>query len=82
MGLPSSTAFLLNGGVKQGCLQAPTVFGIFFNYPENCNFLLRDLLFVDQSAPLTHAQEKLESLMNHLLKACDSFGLSFGIFDI
>lgn len=92
----SSEPFSINSGVKQGCVLAPTLFGIFFamllkhafgastegiylrtrsdgNLFNLSRFkaktkvrdrLIRDMLFADDAAVVTHTQEELQTLMN------------------
>lgn len=37
--------------------------------------LIREMIFADDIAVVTHTQEKLQSLMSHFSMACKDFGL-------
>ena len=103
-----SAEFGVKSGVKQGCVIAPTLFGIFFalllkhafKSPTDGVYLysrsdghlfnisrfraktkirpvtIRDLLFADDAALVSHQQDGLQSLMDRFSDACDLFGLS------
>ncbi|XP_052673517.1 uncharacterized protein LOC128155711 [Crassostrea angulata] len=107
----SSEPFSINSGVKQGCVLAPTLFGIFFamllkhafgastegiylrtrsdgNLFSLSRFkaktkvrdrLIRDLLFADGAAVVTHTHEELQTLMNRFSMACGDFGLTISL---
>ena len=98
----SSEPFEIRSGVKQGCVLAPTLFGIFFGMLLKHAFdttteriylhtrsdgrlfnlarlraktkvrkvLIRDMLFADDAAVVTHTQEELQSLMDCFSQAC------------
>ena len=106
-----SEPFAIKSGVKQGCVLAPTLFGIFFAVMLKHAFgsntdgiylhtrldgglynvsrlkamtkvtkkLIRDLLFADDAAIVTHTPEDLQQLMSLFSKACDIFGLTISI---
>ena len=107
----SSEPFEIRGGVKQGCVLAPTLFGIFFGMLLKHAFdttsegiylctrsdgrlfnlarlraktkvrkvLIRDMLFPDDAAVVTHTQEELQSLMDCFSHACKDFGLTISL---
>ena len=107
----SSEPFEIRSGVKQGCVLAPTLFGIFFGLLLKHAFdtttegiylrtrsdgrlfnlarlraktkvrevLIRDMLFVDDAAVATHAQEELQSLVDCFSQACKDFGLTISL---
>ncbi|XP_047481631.1 uncharacterized protein LOC125034034 [Penaeus chinensis] len=102
-------AFWCAAAVKQGCVLAPTLFGIFFstllhhafgNYNNNDDIylhtrsdnrlfnlsrlsakdkvrrvLVRELLFADDAAFVSHNPEGLQSLMDRFSAACPDFSL-------
>ena len=102
-----SEPFDICSGVKQGCVLAPTLFGIFFALLLRHAFgtaqdriylqtrsdgslfnlahltartkvhkaLIRDMLFADDAAVVTHTQRELQLLMDHFSQACKDFGL-------
>ena len=104
----SSEPFEIRGGVKQGCVLAPTLFVIFVGMLLKHAFditteeiylrtrsdgrlfnlarlraktkvrkvLIRDMLFADDAAVVTHTQEDLQSLMDCFSQACKDFGLT------
>ena len=106
-----SSAFAIRTGVKQGCVLAPTLFGIFFSTLLNNAFresregiylhtrsdgglfrlsrlrarrkirrrTVKDLLFADDAAFVTHTEEELQSLMDRFSKTCQDFGLTISI---
>ena len=101
-----SEHFKIDSGVKQGCVLAPTLFGIFFslmltyvfgtasdgiylhtrddgvilmnfkwlraNTKVTCVFI-REMLFADDVALVSHIQKSLQCLMDRFLKACKEF---------
>lgn len=107
----SSEPFDIRSGVKQGCVLAPTLFGIFFSLLLKHAFgtategiylrtrsdgrlfnlarlrartkirevLIRDMLFADDAAVLTHTQQELQSLMDRFSQACKDFGLTISL---
>ena len=102
-----SEPFDMHSGVKQGCVLAPTLFGIFFALLLRHAFgtaqegiylqtrsdgglfnlahlkartkvheaLIRDMLFADDAAVMTHTQRELQLLMDCFSQACKDFGL-------
>ena len=102
-----SKPFGMHSGVKQGCVLAPTLFGIFFAlllrhafgtaqeviylqtrldsrlFNHAClkvrtkvhEALIRDMLFADDAAVMTHAQRELQLLMDCFSQACKDFRL-------
>ena len=107
----SSEPFDIRSGVKQGCVLAPTLFGIIFslllkhafgNSPEGVylrtrsdgrlfnlsrlkaktkvrNILIRDMLFADDAAIVTHTEQDLQSLMDRFSQACKDFSLTISL---
>ncbi|KAJ8369124.1 hypothetical protein SKAU_G00091520 [Synaphobranchus kaupii] len=107
----SSEPFDIRSGVKQGCVLAPTLFGIFFALVLKHAFstategihlhtrsdgrlfnlarlraktkvrkaLIRDMLFADDVAVVTHTQQELQSLMDRFSQACKDFGLTISL---
>uniref|UniRef100_K7EZU2 Reverse transcriptase domain-containing protein n=1 Tax=Pelodiscus sinensis TaxID=13735 RepID=K7EZU2_PELSI len=106
-----SEPFSISSGVKQGCVLAPTLFGIFFALLLKHAFgsategiylrtrsdgklfnlsrlkaktkiretLIRDMIFADDAAVVTHTQEELQSLMSRFSMACKDFGLPISL---
>uniref|UniRef100_K7EX07 Reverse transcriptase domain-containing protein n=1 Tax=Pelodiscus sinensis TaxID=13735 RepID=K7EX07_PELSI len=106
-----SEPFSISSGVKQGCVLAPTLFGIFFALLLKHAFdsategiylrprsdgklfslsrlkaktkiretLIRDMIFADDAAVVTHTQEELQSLMSRFSMACKDFGLTISL---
>ena len=104
----SSEPTEIRGGVKQGCVLAPTLVVIFFGMFLKHAFdtttegiylrtrsdgklfnlarlraktkvrkvLIRDMLFADDAAVVTHTQEELQSLMDCFSQASKDFGLT------
>ena len=107
----SSARFEICSGVKQGCVLAPTLFGIFFSLLLHHGFhstnegvllhtrhdgklyniarlraktkvkqvLIREMLFADDAAFVSHCEEGLQALMDRFAGACQEFGLSISI---
>ena len=107
----SSDPFPISSGVKQGCVLAPTLFGIFFSllllyaFSENedgvylhtrssgrlfnlarlraktkvRHVTVREALFADDAALVTHTQEALQRLIDRFSHACEEFGLTINI---
>lgn len=107
----TSEPFTIKSGVKQGCVLAPTLFGIFFSMLLNFAFkdsvegvhlhtrsdgkllnmarlraktkirtvLIRDMLFADDAALVSHTEEHLQRLMDRFALACKEFGLTISI---
>ena len=103
-----SAEFGVKSGVKQGCILAPTLFGIFFalllkhalkwstdgvylhSRSDGCLFnisrlcaktktrtvTIRDLLFADDVAMVSHQQDGLQRLMDKFSDACYLFSLT------
>ena len=106
-----SDPFPIKNGVKQGCVIAPTLFGIFFSallasafkdVDEGVNLrtrsdgklfnfqrlkpktkvrlvLLRELLFADDAALISHTEEGLQQLMDKFFNTCDDSCLTISI---
>ena len=106
-----SESFAIQSGVKQGCVLAPTLFGIFFSMLLDFSFrhslqgvhlltrsdgrlfnlarlraktkvrrvLIRELLFADDAALISHTEEGLQALVNQFSHACTQFGLTISI---
>ena len=108
----TSDSFEIKVGVKQGCVLAPTLFGIYlaallkFAFGEGESegiyvrtrtdgdlfniqrlrakskttvVLLRELLFADDSALVSHSNAGLQSLMDALERACKLYGLTISV---
>ena len=107
----TSDPFEIKSGVKQGCVLAPTLFGIFFSLLLSHAFdssddgifirtrsdgklfnlarlrakskvrqvLLREMLFADDAALVTHSQEALQRLSDRFADACKQFGLTISL---
>ena len=107
----TSGSFPIKSGVKQGCVLAPTLFGIFFSVVLSSafgtseegvyirtrsdgklfnlarlraktkvrNVLIRELLFADDAALLSHTQSGLQNLVSSLAHACQEFGLTISL---
>ena len=107
----SSEPFEIRGGVKQGCVLTPTLFGIFFGMllkhasdtttegiylrtrsdgrlfnlarlrakTKVRKVLIRDMLFADNAAVVTHTQKELQSLIDCFSQACKDFGLTISL---
>ena len=107
----NSQPFKICSGVKQGCVLAPTLFGIFFSLLLQEAFqsttegvllhtrhdgkllnlarlraktkvktvLVREMLFADDAAFVSHTEEGLQELINSFSAACDDFGLTISI---
>ena len=103
-----SRSFHVRTGVKQGCVLAPTLFGIYFAallrhaFEHSSNgiyvrtrtdgslfniqrlrsrtlvsrVLLRELLFADDAALVSHSNEGLQQMLDSLHQACRLFGLT------
>ena len=106
-----SEPFPISSGVKQGCVLAPTLFGIFFSMllthafsgNEDGVYLhtrsngrlfnlarlrtktkvrhvtIREALFADDAALVTHSEEALQRLIDRFAHACVEFGLTISI---
>ena len=106
-----SEPFLIKSGVKQGCVLAPTLFGIFFSLLLRFAFrqseegihlhtrsdgklfnisrlrakkntrtiLIRELLFADDAALVSHSETGLQELLSQLSAACREFGLTINV---
>uniref|UniRef100_A0A8C9WDN1 Reverse transcriptase domain-containing protein n=1 Tax=Scleropages formosus TaxID=113540 RepID=A0A8C9WDN1_SCLFO len=107
----TSDAFSIKSGVKQGCVLAPTLFGIFFavllkqafgNSTEGvylrtrCDgklfnlarlkarskvrkVFIRDMLFADDAALVSHTEEELQRLMDCFSRTVGAFGLKISL---
>lgn len=106
-----SRPFEIRSGVKQGCVLAPTLFGVFFSLLLHHAFrssregvllhtrhdgklfnlarlraktkvktvLIREMLFADDAAFVSHTEEGLQALMDNFSSACEDFGLTISI---
>ncbi|XP_016368572.1 RNA-directed DNA polymerase from mobile element jockey-like [Sinocyclocheilus rhinocerous] len=106
-----SEPFYVKSGVKQGCVLAPTLFGICFSMLLKHAFgtategvylhtrsdgrlfnlarlkaktkvhkaIIRDLLFADDAAIISHTEQQLQRLMDRFFQACDEFGLTISL---
>ena len=106
-----SDPFDILSGVKQGCVLAPTLFGIYFSVLLSYAFkdstdgipiqtrtdggllnikrfraktkishhLIRDFLFADDAALVSHTKQGLQRLLDSFSKACSDFGLTISV---
>ena len=106
-----SDTFPIQNGVKQGCVLAPTLFGIYFavmlsqafeNSTEGVylhsrsdgklfniarlraktkihKVLVRELLFADDAALVSHTEGGLQDLIDSFSDACNDFGLKISL---
>ena len=106
-----SRSFEIQSGVKQGCVLAPTLFGIFFSlllqhasHPNDAGLylhtrhdgklfnlarlraktktkrvLVKEMLFADDAAFVSHSEDGLQRLIDGFSKACKDFGLTISI---
>nr|KAG5709927.1 hypothetical protein BaRGS_029969 [Batillaria attramentaria] len=74
----TSDAFPVSSGVKQGCVLAPTLFGIFFSMLLQ-EVLIREMLFADDAALTSHTEAGLQELVSRLSHACKEFGLTISL---
>ena len=106
-----SDTFPIQNGVKQGCVLAPTLFGIYFavmlsqafeNSTEGVylhsrsdgklfniarlraktkihKVLVRELLFADDAALVSHTEGGLQDLIDAFSDACNDFGLKISL---
>ena len=106
-----SSDFEVKSGVKQGCLLAPILFGIFFSlllkhafksstdgvylhsrsdsHLFNISRLrakskrrtvnIRDLLYADDAALVSHSEDGLQRLLDRFSNSCDQFGLTISL---
>jgi len=80
----TSDAFSVSSGVKQGCVLAPTLFGIFNiarlrAKTKTLKVLLRELLFADDTTLASHTEAGLQCLVDKLSHACKEFGLTISL---
>ena len=106
-----SEPFSIRSGVKQGCVLAPTLFGIFFAVMLRQAFggstdgiylntrsdgklfnpsrlkaktkvretLIRDMLFADDAALVSHTEPQLQALMDGFSRASQNFGMTISV---
>uniref|UniRef100_H3A800 Reverse transcriptase domain-containing protein n=1 Tax=Latimeria chalumnae TaxID=7897 RepID=H3A800_LATCH len=86
----TSSEFSIDTGMKQGCVLAPTGFGIFFSILLKYTFgndqsgvlielTIWDLLFADDAAFVSNSPDELQNMMNKFSDACTEFGLVISI---
>jgi len=106
-----SNEFKVKSGVKQGCVLAPTLFGIFFSMLLRHAFhtstdgvylhsrsdgslfntsrfraktklrtvTIRDMLFADDAALVSHSEDGLQRLLDRFSNSCVLFGLTISL---
>ncbi|XP_069976542.1 uncharacterized protein [Penaeus vannamei] len=90
----TSDTFKIKNGVKQGCVLAPTLFGIYLRTRVDGKLFnlsrlkaktktqpkhLRDFLFADDATVTTRSAEDLQQLMTPFNNACRDFGLTISL---
>uniref|UniRef100_H3ASM9 Reverse transcriptase domain-containing protein n=1 Tax=Latimeria chalumnae TaxID=7897 RepID=H3ASM9_LATCH len=88
----TSSEFSIDTGMKQGCVLAPTGFGIFVSILLNLfnirrlqskrhvtQLTIRDLLFADDAAFVSNSPDELQNMMNKFSDACTKFGMVISI---
>ena len=108
---PPQKVLRLKNGVKQGCVLAPTLCGIFFSLLLRYSFpvdtegiylntrtdgkvydlsrlrtktkvrhvLIRELLYADDAARVTHTEHQLQKLIDCLCHVCMMFSLTISV---
>uniref|UniRef100_H3AFC1 Reverse transcriptase domain-containing protein n=1 Tax=Latimeria chalumnae TaxID=7897 RepID=H3AFC1_LATCH len=83
----TSSEFSIDTGMKQGCVLAPTGFGIFFSIllkqlqskRHVTQLTIQDLLFADDAAFVFNSPDELQNMMNKFSDACTKFGMVISI---
>uniref|UniRef100_H3B479 Reverse transcriptase domain-containing protein n=1 Tax=Latimeria chalumnae TaxID=7897 RepID=H3B479_LATCH len=84
----TSSELSIDTDMKQGCVLAPTGFGIFFSILLNLfnirrlqskrhvtQLTIRDLLFADDAAFVSNSPDELQNMMNKFSDVCTKFGM-------
>jgi len=82
-----SNAFLIDQGVKQGCLLSPVLFSLFLNDLHDslpggiqvANMNVKVLLYADDLVLLSTCPNELQSMINAFELYCDTWGLTVNL---